>query len=135
MRSDRLCALLGLALAACGGFRRGEPWDESTTTADTGATTTVDGPSFATDILPLLVDGCADCHAPGASAGDTDLVLVDVADDDLPGVLDLVDPANPADSRLLTKAAGSSHVGGAIFTPGGAEYEAILAWIAAGTPP
>lgn len=126
--------LLLAALAACGGFSRGEPWDESTTTtADTGGTG--DAPSFAADVLPALVDGCAACHAAGASAGDTDLVLTGVADDDLPGVLALVDPARPEGSRLLTKGAGTSHVGGAVFTPGSPEYETILAWIAAGTPP
>lgn len=135
MRSDRLCVYLLAALAACGGFRRGDPWDESTTTTAGTGGGTGDAPSFAADVHPALVDGCAACHAPGASAGDTDLVLTDVADDDLPGVLELVDLARPESSRLLTKAAGTSHVGGAVFTPGGPEYATILAWIAAGTPP
>jgi len=62
-------------------------------------------------------------------------VLTAAAEDDLASVVDLVDLERPADSRLLTKGAGVSHVGGAIYTPGGPEYDAILAWIAAGAPP
>lgn len=142
MRSDRrriaarALGSLAAVLLACGGFHRGEPWTESTTTsgAATGGSEG-DAPSFAGDVHPVLVEACGECHAPGASAGDTDLVLTGAADDDLGGVLDLVDPAAPASSRLLTKGAGTAHVGGAIIPAGSAEHDLILAWIAADTPP
>lgn len=141
MRSERrpiaqwVVLSLAAALAGCGGFGRGERWDETTSTVTGASESEGGGPSFAADVHPALVDACGGCHAPGASAGDTGLVLTGVAEDDLAGVLDLVDLERPADSRLLTKAAGVSHVGGALFAPGSPEYETVLAWIAAGTPP
>lgn len=141
MRSDRRSlprgafSLILAVLAGCGGFRRGESWDDTTSTGPGTGTSGGDAPTFAADVHPLLVDACGGCHAPGASAGDTGLVLTGDAGDDLAGVLDLVDLDQPGQSRLLTKAAGMAHVGGALFSAGSPEHDLIVAWIAAGAPP
>lgn len=138
MRS-RIVAPLVLVVAlasACGGFRRGAYWEEASgTDTDSAADTDADAPTFADDVHPLLIDGCAPCHAPGASAGDTGLVLAGDLDADLESALDFIDAEEPAASRLLTKGAGQGHAGGTIFASTGPEAQVILAWIAAGTPP
>jgi 8-oxo-dGTP pyrophosphatase MutT (NUDIX family) len=47
----------------------------------------------------------------------------------------LVDESNPAQSRLLRKAAGLGHGGGAIFPAGSPEYLTLLTWITDGALP
>lgn len=132
-RKATILALFAVLISACGGFRRGDYWDEDATTT-TASESDGDGPSFTADVLPLLIDDCASCHAAGASAGDTGFLVGIDAGADLESTLDFVDFNAPASSRLLTKAAGVGHVGGAFYSPEGPEAALILAWIEAGAP-
>ena len=68
---------------------------------------------FAGAVHPLLVRTCAACHGPVGTAAATRLVLSSDVAADYAKVRPLVDPATPAASLLLTKAAGEMHAGGA----------------------
>jgi hypothetical protein len=92
------------------------------------------GPSFSS-VFPLLDGGCKKCHMPGGMAADTKFLLTGQAMTDYAAVRALVDPANPAGSRLLAKASGQGHQGGAIYRTSSTEYAALLAWIQAGAAP
>ena len=153
------------SLGACADFRRGETWegtsesgdvatsapaptpsDESDAGApdDDGAETSggasetgglAAGPSFATDVLPILRAGCERCHSADGSASATTFLL---GLDDVEAyetTLDFVDLDDPAASRLLSKAAGSGHTGGVIFDDRATEYTTILDWIEHGAMP
>ena len=61
---------------------------------------------FAGVVHPLLVRTCAACHGPVGTAAATRLVLSSDVAADYAKVRPLVDPATPAASLLLTKAAG-----------------------------
>jgi hypothetical protein len=103
---------------------------------DGGATPGADGAaaSFAT-VRPLLVAGCARCHAAGQSAGGTGFVLGGDAAADHRSTRAHVDPANAAGSRLVSKAAGQGHGGGAVWRPGSPEHTALVGWIVGGARP
>ena len=131
-----------LALAACAEFSRGEP----SPVADAGAPpdggggdgATADGAatlSFAAAVYPLLVPACEGCHSAGNEAGDTQLLFVGEAAADHATVVMFVDTSAPASSRLLTKATGNGHQGGAVYAAGSAEYNTILQWIQQGAQP
>ncbi len=131
-----------LALAACADFSRGEP----SPVADAGARpegggsdgATADGGapvSFATAVYPLLVPTCEGCHSAGNEAGDTQLLFVGEAAADHATVVMFVDTSAPASSRLLSKATGNGHQGGAVYAAGSAEYNTILQWIQQGAQP
>jgi hypothetical protein len=47
----------------------------------------------------------------------------------------LIDPQQPAASRLLTKGAGAGHGGGTAVATGSPEYAVILEWISQGSAP
>ena len=87
---------------------------------------------FAGAVHPLLVRTCAACHGPVGTAAATRLVLSSDVAADYAKVRPLVDPATPAASLLLTKAAGEMHAGGALLKAGGAEQALLLGWVAAG---
>jgi len=134
--SRRHIAGLGLALAvftSCADLERGPAPPVPDAGPDAAAT---DGGaiSFAT-VRPLLVSGCARCHAPGQMAGNSGLVLTGDVAADYQSVRALVDPMAPAQSRLLAKAAGQGHSAGAIYRPGSPEYNALLAWVQSGAVP
>lgn len=93
------------------------------------------GLGFAQDVHPLLLDGCGDCHTAGGQAGDTALVFTGEAEADRAATLLFVNTDAPAQSRLLGKASGTGHEGGAIYTPDTTEYQTILGWIMQGTSP
>jgi hypothetical protein len=140
--SSRTIALLVLT-AGCADFERGDrspeppPGEDAGTTGD-GVVATDGGAaavSFARDIHPLLVDRCGRCHSSSGQASDTTLILGSDANRDLPPVRKLVNLDNPAASRLLIKAAGTGHGGGAILAATSAEYQAILQWISQGSAP
>ncbi|AKF85301.1 hypothetical protein MFUL124B02_11130 [Myxococcus fulvus 124B02] len=57
------------------------------------------------------------------------------ADADFQASNALTDTAAPASSRLLRKAAGAGHGGGAIYADGTPEYQTLLAWISGGALP
>jgi len=141
-RGGRLVTLAALALMAGGGagcadLSRGDPSPIAADAADAGdAAASGDGPalSFATDVLPLLAP-CATCHVAGGQAGDTSLLFTADATATYATVVRLVDTTAPAASRLLSKASGNGHGGGAIFLPGSSQYQTILTWIQQGAPP
>lgn len=137
--SSRLGLLLALLLAqGCADFHRGAP------TADAGTPPSGDGgggtdgggaPSFVTAAHPLLLSGCQSCHRAGGAAGNTGFVLTGDADADFQVANALTDTASPSGSRLLRKAAGAGHGGGAIYADGTPEYQTLLSWIAGGALP
>ena len=132
-----------ISAAACADFERGDPLasapdalgdagpppDGGTSDASSAAR------SFARDVHPLLLEGCARCHSPNGQADDTALVLLNHPAGDRDAVLGLVNRDSPAASRLLSKGAGTGHGGGAIYTAGTPEYQTILEWITQGTAP
>jgi hypothetical protein len=91
------------------------------------------GPSFRRAIHPLLVQSCKACHAPGAAAQATTLLLSGDPAADHPAVRRLVDVRAPAASAILAKASGQKlHGGGAPWPVGGPAYARVLAWVQAG---
>lgn len=124
------------ALGACADLSRGEP--SPPVAADAGDAATDGGDaaalSFATDVLPLLAP-CATCHVAGGQAGGTSLLFTADPSASYAAVVRLVDTASPGSSRLLSKASGNGHGGGAIFLPGSPQYQTILTWIQQGAPP
>jgi hypothetical protein len=123
-------------LGACADLSRGDP--SPAVGADAGdAGSTSDGAptlSFATDVLPLL-GPCATCHVAGGQAGDTSLLFTSDPATSYTAVVRLVDTTSPGGSRLLSKASGNGHGGGAIYLPGSPQYQTILTWIQQGAPP
>ena len=126
--------LLALApLAACADLERGPAPLVPDAGPDTGPSDG-GGVSFAA-VLPLLVEGCRRCHAPGQMAGNTSFLLTGDAAAEYKSVQGLVDVSMPGKSRLLAKASGQGHTGGTIYRAGSPEYEALLAWIVGGANP
>ncbi|RKH43290.1 hypothetical protein D7X12_13715 [Corallococcus sicarius] len=129
---------VGLPLVlGCADFQRGDP------TPDAGVSPTNDGGSggdggeavsFAS-IHPLLTSGCQSCHRSGGAAGDTGFVLTGDAEADYLEATSSIDVSNPPASRLLRKASGAGHGGGAIYRDTSTEYQTLLAWIAGGAQP
>jgi hypothetical protein len=133
-------------LGACAGFRRGETWQDDTDGAadtagtgmdETGGATTGDGVamSFVDDVYPRLVDGCQQCHSEQGSASTTSYLVTDDVDETFEATVEIVDLDAPADSRLLRKARGDGHGGGAVFDAQSEDYQAILTWIEQGAQP
>ncbi|MCP3063754.1 hypothetical protein LXT21_33765 [Myxococcus sp. K38C18041901] len=138
--SSRLGLLLTLLLVpGCADFHRGDASPDAGTPSSGdgggGSDGGGDAPSFATDAHPLLLSGCQSCHRAGGAAGNTGFVLTGDADADFQVSNALTDTAAPAGSRLLRKAAGAGHGGGAIYADGTPEYQKLLAWIAGGALP
>ena len=129
--SPYMLLLLAGVTTGCADWSRGAPSvDAHDTPGETGPT-----PTFAADIHPWLESSCGACHTPAGAAGGTAFLLSGDADADYPVTLDFVDADAPMTSRLLRKASGEGHGGGAIAPPGSAEYEQLRLWIAGGTPP
>ncbi|MBZ4334821.1 hypothetical protein ACIHQR_31400 [Corallococcus coralloides] len=135
-RAAVLTAMVTLALG-CADFERGP------VAADAGAPP-IDGGgegdgggavSFASDVHPLLTTGCQSCHRGGGAAGNTSFLLTGEADADYAATVSLTDTSNPSASRLLRKASGAGHGGGAIYGADTPEYQALLAWISGGAQP
>ncbi|MEM6274652.1 MAG: hypothetical protein AAF735_05365 [Myxococcota bacterium] len=91
--------------------------------------------SYAADIHAMLVSDCADCHSSAGQASGTELLFEDNPDVDYTEVLVFVDESNPDDSRLLTKASGQGHGGGANYPDTSSEYQLTLEWIEGGALP
>jgi hypothetical protein len=143
MSSERALLLLALASGlACADLERGPPRPDAAA-ADTGGSSAEAGGggetaaslSFARDVHPLLIDGCAPCHNSNGQASNTALLLTGDAARDLPVVNRYVDTSNPAGSRLLVKGAGMGHGGGAVYPTSSPEYRMILDWISQGSAP
>jgi hypothetical protein len=133
LSSDRwLVALLVLA-SACADIERG-PAPEVPDAGPDAMAGDGGGVSFAS-VRPLLEDGCKRCHSSGQMAGNTGLLLSGDASSEYNVVRSFVNVMNPATSRLLVKAGGQGHGGGAIYRAGSPEYAALLAWIQGGAAP
>lgn len=144
MNSKQRITIAALAFVACADYRRGrsehdepEPDASASSTADAGRDAAAGdvGPSFAVAIEPLLRASCSRCHAASAQASGTALVLSGVAQDDFAQVVRLVTVASPASSRLVTKARGDGHGGGAIWPQGSPELQLVTQWITFGARP
>jgi hypothetical protein len=141
MSSSGRCLLLVTMVVGCADLERGHPLtvdaaaETGAPAADGGAGDGAAAASFARDVHPLLVDLCGRCHSASGQASDTALVLGSDPDRDLAPVRQLINPDNPAGSRLLAKGAGSGHGAGAIVAPGTNEYRIILDWITQGSAP
>jgi hypothetical protein len=141
LSSDRWAWLAVLALWGCADLERGArplpaevgPADSDASTPEAGVEAV--GPSFARDVHRLLLDGCARCHSRNGAASRTTFLLVDDAAQDRQQALAFVNAANPAGSRLLAKASGAGHGGGAIYAAGTPEYQTVLTWIMQGSAP
>ncbi|MFY2561281.1 hypothetical protein ACN469_27015 [Corallococcus terminator] len=136
--SSRLGLLLALLFVqGCADFHRGDPTADAGTPSgeDGGGSDGGDAPSFITTAHPLLLSGCQSCHRAGGAAGNTGFVLMGDADADFQAASALTDTSTPSGSRLLRKAAGAGHGGGAIYADGSPEYQTLLSWIAGGARP
>ena len=124
---------------SCADFERGPA------SPDGGASPSADGGgggrdggetvSYAADVHPLLISGCQSCHRSGGTAGDTRFVLSGETSGDYSTSAALVDEANPSQSRILRKASGQGHGGGAIYAADSPEYQTLLAWASGGALP
>ncbi|WP_224248012.1 hypothetical protein [Hyalangium gracile] len=141
LRLQRLAAALAVGaclLLGCADFQRGDPSTDAGVPSGDGGGGGGDGGdarSFASDVHPLLIAGCQSCHRGGGSAGNTGFILTGEAEADYAEASALTDTANPGASRLLRKAAGAGHGGGAIYGEGTPEYQTLLAWVAGGAQP
>lgn len=133
MSSRALLVTMALLASACADLERGP----APPVPDAGPDATAgDGGAigFAT-VRPLLDEGCRRCHAPGQMAGMTSLLLTGDPMAEYTAVRALVDPSAPTQSRLLAKASGQGHQGGAVYRVGSTEYASLLAWIQSGASP
>jgi hypothetical protein len=134
-------ALLTLGLSgACADFSRGKSLassgsGEGSPDASGAAGSAGSSASYATDIHPLLLDGCGTCHSATGAAAGTALVFSDSASDDYAPTLDLVDVDTPDASRLVIKMLGRGHGGGVVYTSTSPQYAAVLRWIGEGAAP
>ena len=135
-----LSLALGLALAGCGDFDRGDPSDPSDPTETpvngdpvdedpngdpvngdpSNGDDEEDAPDYTRDVYPILNNNCAGCHG-GWVTGD--------AAADYAGIVDRVNLGSPNASVLLTKARGQDHAAGEIIGADSDEYATILEWI------
>ncbi len=103
-----------------------------------------EGPSFATDVMPLLTKaGCnaGACHGKGTGQNGFRLSLRGFApDQDYKWITRefsgrRLDRTRPEESLLLRKATGQTpHEGGRLFSTASREYKLILDWLRAGYP-
>ncbi|MCA9519159.1 MAG: hypothetical protein KC635_29690 [Myxococcales bacterium] len=121
-------------LSACTDFERGDPPppkpDVVGTDSGDGTGSTL---SFATDIHPLLLDNCGQCHKQGAPRP---YLLTNDAPTDYATVKALVVVSDPPSSLILRKAAGyEGHGPGRILSPTGEPFLTIQQWIEEGANP
>lgn len=127
-------AMLGVWLiGACAGFERGEATDAGAPGFDGAAGDGGDGVSFELDVYPVLEDRCLECHAQGAKAGQTDFVLTGDVALDQQTVANLSDAADPAGSKLLSRAGGNDHPMALPMTS--ADYDLVTRWMTGGMQP
>lgn len=93
------------------------------------------GPSFAADVHPILLRRCGMCHRMGGAGFASAYVLTDDPGTDHATVLDFLDGDDAEVSRLLVKARGEMHGGGAAMPRTSQDYATVRAWIAAGAVP
>lgn len=130
----RLLAACALALA-CADLERGPAVATEEHDAGLQGDAGAPGASGFQAVRALLVRDCASCHAVGKEAARSAFVLGTDAALDHRSVRALVEPTNPAGSRLATKATGLGHAGGAIWAAGSLEHTTLLSWIRGGALP
>ena len=132
---------------------RGALWVSPTRTLEAYPET---GLSYSKHIYPILRSKCSPCHIPGSTMTrlvtksdlDTPSTSIDISGGlDLltfagstvngvtkQGIANVVDTANPAQSRLLKKTTipGPSHGGGKFWRENGQDYQALKQWITEG---
>lgn len=147
MRSKRQAVALLLfgALLGCAAYDRGDdftPPEVPNSAPDPGDGSdggdNGDGSmslSYASDIQTLVIADCSECHASDGQASGTELLYVDSTDEDYQTTLQFIDESNPSNSRLLTKASGGGHGGGAVYPETSDEYQTVLTWIEGGALP
>jgi hypothetical protein len=137
-RGSGLLTLLLLLGVGCADVERGARPPEADAGPDAAAreagTTDGAGISFAS-VRPLIDDQCRRCHMAGGMADSSSFLLSGDATAEYTAVRALVNPAAPAESRLLLKATGQQHQGGVIYRATSPEYASLLAWIEAGAAP
>jgi hypothetical protein len=85
--------------------------------------------AFSPAAHDVLLARCQSCHTTGLPAAHGGFALTGDATVDHPTTQRYVDTAAAADSRLLTKAIGREHGGGATLRTDSAGYRELLAWI------
>jgi len=93
------------------------------------------GPTFATDVHPMLLSDCQVCHSSDGSASDTAFLLSSNTNADYQTTTGFVDLSDPLASRLLSKARGGGHQPGAIYSESSDEHQLLLRWISDGALP
>jgi len=131
MSSRRLLLAALLATGGCADLERGPapPMADAAPDGEDGGTVTF---AAAHAVLTSL---CAHCHSAGQAAGGTGLLLAGDEGGDLATARRFVDVEHPAASRLLIKATGQGHGGGAVLQAESAAYATLLTWIRSGARP
>lgn len=148
-----------LSISACAGFTRGDYWSDpdeeeegdaadgsmddsgesspAESDASTGSESTGGGGlSYELDIHDLMVAGCERCHSPtGTASGTGYIIIASSPTGTYETTLNFVTPGEPEDSRLLVKASGMGHGGGAVYDTRSDEYATIALWIEEGALP
>jgi hypothetical protein len=136
MSSRSLLLLAALAAAGCADWERGPDPEvaDAAPPSDAGAGDGTMAAGFA-PARAVLMAACGRCHVPGQTAGKTRFLLGGDAAADHAAAFMFVDVSNPAASRLLLKASGQGHEGGAVLRADSPEYATLLTWIASGAGP
>jgi hypothetical protein len=97
--------------------------------------------AFTATVQPILKTRCAGCHVAGQSSAANRYVLTGSAEGDFNVTLSQVnDACQPASNPLLSRPSTLPHPGGAVkqttavLPAGGADFQAVAAWIAGGCP-
>jgi hypothetical protein len=85
--------------------------------------------SFESEVYPVLLKKCEECHKAGGEAQLTKYILTGNARADRATVLDLVVPGNPSASLFLRRATGEEHDGEVTLAPDSAAYETVANWV------
>jgi mono/diheme cytochrome c family protein len=136
MSSRRLLLAAMLLAAGCADWERGPdpeaPDAAPAPTTDGGAIDDGAAPAGFAPTRAVLLGNCSRCHTPGQTAGKTRFLLGGDAPADYAAAHMFVDVSSPAASRLLVKASGQGHEGGAVLKADSPEYATVLSWIKAG---
>ena len=88
--------------------------------------------SFSNDVYPILQNKCQICHGANSPI-DAPVFIYSDAQTTYSAVINLVNLADPQNSRLLLKATNQTpHEGGQVIQPNSPEYQTILNWISQG---
>lgn len=135
-------------MSGCADFSRGESPaiadaaalpDTGLPADDAGGTQIADAATTATvtfsQVHPLLLSACRDCHRSGGQAANTTLLFSGNESTDLATTLPYINRNDAGNSRLITKSTGRNHGGGATWAPGSSTVATVLSWIQQGAQP